>query len=136
MVNNDYTHWEMYAIGGSANPTINSQGNRFLAPDNQFHKEVNVHLQLMSHICSLVFNGCRISMVMGNVQVTKHQDSTEGNWRSLGDLMLNGAFFTASGSTASSSYAKASSMAARPSSIVGSITAASGALNCKKGSSC
>ncbi|CAN1278757.1 Probable pectate lyase 15, partial [Linum perenne] len=23
VVNNDYTHWEMYAIGGSANPTIN-----------------------------------------------------------------------------------------------------------------
>ncbi|KAK8928924.1 putative pectate lyase 12 [Platanthera zijinensis] len=23
-VNNDYTEWEMYAIGGSANPTINS----------------------------------------------------------------------------------------------------------------
>lgn len=31
VVNNDYTHWEMYAIGGSAAPTINSQGNRFLA---------------------------------------------------------------------------------------------------------
>ncbi|GLJ17498.1 hypothetical protein SUGI_0304370 [Cryptomeria japonica] len=53
VLNNDYTHWEMYAIGGSANPTINSQGNRFLAPDYRFHKEV-----------------------------TKHQDSTEGNWRS------------------------------------------------------
>lgn len=40
MVNNDYTHWEMYAIGGSANPTINSQGNRYLAPVNPFAKEV------------------------------------------------------------------------------------------------
>ncbi|KAI7738415.1 hypothetical protein M8C21_021545, partial [Ambrosia artemisiifolia] len=29
----------MYAIGGSANPTILSQGNRFLAPDNRFSKE-------------------------------------------------------------------------------------------------
>ncbi|KAH9330621.1 hypothetical protein KI387_002729, partial [Taxus chinensis] len=37
VVNNDYTHWEMYAIGGSANPTINSQGNRFLASND--HKE-------------------------------------------------------------------------------------------------
>ncbi|XP_057860144.1 probable pectate lyase 18 [Cryptomeria japonica] len=107
VVNNDYTHWEMYAIGGSANPTINSQGNRFLAPDYRFHKEV-----------------------------TKHEDSTQGNWRSVGDLMLNGAFFTASGAGASSSYAKASSMAARPSSIVGSITASSGVLTCRKGSSC
>lgn len=41
MVNNDYTHWEMYAIGGSAEPTINSQGNRYLAPANPFAKEVN-----------------------------------------------------------------------------------------------
>lgn len=40
MVNNDYTHWEMYAIGGSAAPTINSQGNRFLAPNDIFNKEV------------------------------------------------------------------------------------------------
>ncbi|CAN1269822.1 Probable pectate lyase 8 [Linum perenne] len=40
VVNNDYTHWEMYAIGGSANPTINSQGNRYLAPNNPFAKEV------------------------------------------------------------------------------------------------
>ena len=30
----------MYAIGGSASPTINSQGNRYLAPRNRFAKEV------------------------------------------------------------------------------------------------
>lgn len=41
VVNNDYTHWEMYAIGGSASPTINSQGNRYLAPVNPFAKEVH-----------------------------------------------------------------------------------------------
>lgn len=40
MVNNDYTHWQMYAIGGSAAPTINSQGNRFLAPSDKVFKEV------------------------------------------------------------------------------------------------
>lgn len=44
MVNNDYTHWEMYAIGGSADPTINSQGNRFLAPDDGSKKEVIIKL--------------------------------------------------------------------------------------------
>lgn len=43
VVNNDYSHWEMYAIGGSAEPTINSQGNRFLAPDDRFSKEVRTH---------------------------------------------------------------------------------------------
>lgn len=52
MVNNDYTHWEMYAIGGSANPTINSQGNRYNAPLNAFAKEVST---LTSHILSFVY---------------------------------------------------------------------------------
>jgi pectate lyase len=113
VVNNDYTHWEMYAIGGSANPTINSQGNRFVAPDDRFSKEV-----------------------------TKHEDAPEGewkgwNWRSEGDLLMNGAFFTASGAEgASSSYARASSLSARPSTLVGTITTGAGVLTCRKGSSC
>ncbi|KAK6913040.1 Pectate lyase, partial [Dillenia turbinata] len=110
VVNNDYTHWEMYAIGGSAAPTINSQGNRFLAPDYRFRKEA-----------------------------TKHEDAPESewrnwNWRSEGDLMLNGAFFRQSGAGAAHNYARASSLSARPSSLVGSMTVAAGALNCKKGS--
>ncbi|KAI7727331.1 hypothetical protein M8C21_027603 [Ambrosia artemisiifolia] len=46
VVNNDYTHWEMYAIGGSASPTINSQGNRFLAPNSYDNKEVKGDLML------------------------------------------------------------------------------------------
>ncbi|WOL13095.1 pectate lyase-like [Canna indica] len=40
VVNNDYTHWIMYAIGGSQHPTIISQGNRFLGPPNRAAKEV------------------------------------------------------------------------------------------------
>lgn len=40
VVNNDFTQWEMYAIGGSGNPTINSQGNRYTAPSNRNAKEV------------------------------------------------------------------------------------------------
>ncbi|KAJ8546391.1 hypothetical protein K7X08_018974 [Anisodus acutangulus] len=93
VVNNDYTHWEMYAIGGSAAPTINSQGNRFLAPNEKFRKEV-----------------------------TKHEDAPESqwrswNWRSEGDLMLNGAYFRQTGAGASSTYARASSLSARPSTL-------------------
>ncbi|KAK4358309.1 hypothetical protein RND71_023919 [Anisodus tanguticus] len=112
VVNNDYTHWEMYAIGGSASPTINSQGNRFLAPNDVSNKEV-----------------------------TKHEDAAENewknwNWRSEGDLMLNGAYFTRSGAGSSSSYAKASSLSARPSTLVNSITMSAGALACKKGKRC
>lgn len=112
VVNNDYTHWEMYAIGGSGNPTINSQGNRYLAPANPYAKEV-----------------------------TKRVDTSEGqwkgwNWRSEGDMMLNGAYFTPSGAGASSSYARASSLGAKASSMVGTITANAGPLSCRRNRQC
>lgn len=42
IVNNDYTQWVMYAIGGSQQPTILSQGNRFIAPNNPNAKEVYI----------------------------------------------------------------------------------------------
>jgi len=112
VVNNDYTHWEMYAIGGSANPTINSQGNRFLAPTNRFSKEVTKR------------------------EYTPQSVWRQWNWRSEGDLMLNGAFFIRSGAGASSSYSKASSLSARPSSLVASLTGNAGVLTCRKGSRC
>ncbi|PPD99411.1 hypothetical protein GOBAR_DD03574 [Gossypium barbadense] len=32
VVNNDYNHWFLYAIGGTSNPTIISQGNRYSTP--------------------------------------------------------------------------------------------------------
>ncbi|XP_010514446.1 PREDICTED: putative pectate lyase 11 isoform X2 [Camelina sativa] len=112
VVNNDYTHWEMYAIGGSASPTIYSQGNRFLAPNTRFNKEV-----------------------------TKHEDAPESqwrdwNWRSEGDMLLNGAYFRESGAEAPSTYARASSLSARPSSLVGSITTTAGTLSCRRGRRC
>lgn len=74
--------------------------------------------------------------------MTKHEDAAENewkgwNWRTEGDLMVNGAFFTSSGAGgSSSSYARASSLSARPSSLVGTITTTAGALNCRKGSRC
>lgn len=37
----------MYAVGGSEAPTINSEGNRYLAPNSQFAKEVNYTLQIL-----------------------------------------------------------------------------------------
>ena len=74
-------------------------------------------------------------------QVTKRVDTDESewkgwNWRSEGDLLLNGAYFTPSGAGASASYAKASSLGAKSSSMVGSITSDAGALNCRRGSHC
>ena len=41
IVNNIYTGWEKYAIGGSADPTINSQGNVFMALDSSDTKEAS-----------------------------------------------------------------------------------------------
>lgn len=46
VVNNDFTEWQMYAIGGSASPTINSQGNRYMAPNDPNAKEVTIYLIL------------------------------------------------------------------------------------------
>ncbi|CAN8324216.1 unnamed protein product [Cochlearia groenlandica] len=112
VVNNDYTHWEMYAIGGSANPTINSQGNRFLAPGNRFAKEVTKRVG------------------------AGEREWNNWNWRSQGDLLLNGAFFTSSGAESSSSYARASSLAAKSSSLVDMLTYSSGALKCRIGTRC
>ncbi|KAG5602453.1 hypothetical protein H5410_033823 [Solanum commersonii] len=112
VVNNDYTHWEMYAIGGSANPTINSQGNRFLASDFRFSKEVTKH------------------------EIAPESEWKNWNWRSDGDLMLNGAFFVKSGAGASSNYAKASSLSAKSSSLISSLVSGAGALSCREGSHC
>ncbi|KAG6479191.1 probable pectate lyase 20 isoform X1 [Zingiber officinale] len=112
VVNNDYTHWEMYAIGGSADPTINSQANRYLAPTNAFAKEVTKRVDTDSSVWK------------------------SWNWRSEGDLLLNGAYFTPSGAGASASYAKASSLGAKSTSMIDSITVDAGALRCRKGVQC
>jgi pectate lyase len=98
-VNNDFTEWKMYAIGGSGNPTINSQGNRYSAPSDPSAKEV-----------------------------TKRVDSKDDgewsnwNWRTEGDLMENGAFFVASGEGMSSMYSKASSVDPKAASLVDQLT--------------
>ncbi|XP_047315668.1 probable pectate lyase 8 [Impatiens glandulifera] len=115
VVNNDYTHWEMYAIGGSAEPTINSQGNRYLAPSNPFAKEVTKRVDT------------------GGAGGEEWKD---WNWRSEGDMLLNGAYFTPSGAGAAASYSKASSLGAKSSSMVGVITASAGPLGCRTGRQC
>ncbi|XP_010488478.1 PREDICTED: probable pectate lyase 9 [Camelina sativa] len=112
VVNNDYTHWEMYAIGGSANPTIISQGNRYAAPKNRFAKEVTKRVG------------------------TEENEWKKWNWRSENDLLVNGAFFTPSGDGASAKKAHDLSLPARPASMVDSITATAGALGCRRGKRC
>ncbi|KAJ9153937.1 hypothetical protein P3X46_027323 [Hevea brasiliensis] len=109
IVNNIYTGWEMYAIGGSANPTINSQGNIFIASDNNSTKEETI---------------------------PGDEEWKNWNWRSDGDVMLNGAFFTPSGETGPQSYIKASSMVARPASFLTNTSPSAGALYCQRGIPC
>ena len=75
------------------------------------------------------------------MQVTKRVDTdtsrwSHWNWRSEGDLMLNGAYFTPSGVGAAASYARASSLGAKSSSMVGTITSGAGVLNCRRGYQC
>lgn len=41
VANNRYDEWKMYAIGGSADPTIFSEGNYFIAPDISSSKQVH-----------------------------------------------------------------------------------------------
>ncbi|KAG9449543.1 hypothetical protein H6P81_009508 [Aristolochia fimbriata] len=104
VVNNDFTQWEMYAIGGSANPTINSQGNRYTAPSDPNAKEV-----------------------------TKRVDTNEGewsgwNWRTEGDMLVNGAFFVPSGEGLAVKYAKASSVDPKSSGLIDQLTMNAGVL--------
>lgn len=95
----------MYAIGGSESPTINSEGNFFMAGS---FKEVTKRIE---------DDGSSI-------------DGWEKwNWRSSGDIFQDGAFFTDSGSAGGGSfYAKATSFSARPAALVASMTNDAGPL--------
>ncbi|KAG0449512.1 hypothetical protein HPP92_027271 [Vanilla planifolia] len=98
IVNNDFTEWAMYAIGGSGNPTVNSQGNRYIAPPDPNAKEV-----------------------------TKRVDTNEGdwkgwNWRTEGDVMVNGAFFIPSGEGMATMFSKASSISPKSVALIDQLT--------------
>lgn len=112
VLNNDYTEWGMYAIGGSAKPTILSQGNRFLASANPSTKEVTKR------------------------QNTNENEWKQWNWKSEDDVMLNGAYFTNSGSLESSTYETAYSVTPKSSALVGDLTKNAGVLSCNKGTRC
>ncbi|XAR69662.1 Pectate lyase [Bertholletia excelsa] len=104
VVNNDYTEWQMYAIGGSASPTINSQGNRYIAPFDSNAKEVTKRVD------------------------TDEADWKNWNWRSEGDIMANGAFFVASGAEVEVVYEKAYSVEPRSATFIDQLTTNAGVL--------
>ncbi|KAK8935609.1 putative pectate lyase 12 [Platanthera zijinensis] len=104
IVNNDYAEWEMYAIGGSANPTINSQGNRYIAPTDPNSKEVTKRVE------------------------TAEEEWMSWNWRTEGDIMINGAFFVPSGEGLASTYSKASSVEPKSAALIDLLTRNAGVL--------
>ncbi|KAM7269927.1 hypothetical protein ACFE04_029141 [Oxalis oulophora] len=110
VANNRYDAWEMYAIGGSANPTIFSEGNYFIAPEKAFSK-----------------------------QVTKREKSgwSSWKWRTSRDVFKNGAYFVPSGyGTCQPGYTKAQSFSVQDGSLVPSLTMDAGPLNCAIGKAC
>ncbi|KAF8370213.1 hypothetical protein HHK36_031744 [Tetracentron sinense] len=104
VVNNDFTQWEMYAIGGSANPTINSQGNRYTAPTDSNAKEVTKRVE------------------------TDEKEWMDWNWRTEGDMMVNGAFFVPSGEGLGVKYAKASSLEPKSAGFIDQLTMNAGVI--------
>ncbi|TKY50798.1 pectate lyase 12 [Spatholobus suberectus] len=102
VVNNDFTQWQMYAIGGSANPTINSQGNRYTAPSDPDAKEVTKRVD------------------------TNDREWSGWNWRTEGDIMVNGAFFVPSGAGLSAQYAEATSVQPKSAVQIDQLTMYSG----------
>ncbi|XP_018824636.2 pectate lyase-like [Juglans regia] len=113
VINNDYTHWLMYAIGGSSHPTIISQGNRFIAPPNLAAKEVTKR------------------------DYASESEWSNWTWRSDGDLMMNGAFFVQSGTEFNKKpFSRLDVIKSRPGTYVKRLTRFSGTLSCKPGLPC
>ncbi|CAN0852704.1 Putative pectate lyase 2 [Linum grandiflorum] len=111
VVNNRYDEWQMYAIGGSANPTIFSEGNYFIAPDNPSAK-----------------------------QVTKRQARggwKQWKWRSSGDVFENGAYFIESGfGQCTPPYTRSQSFKVADGALTPALTSAAGPLSCSSGKPC
>ncbi|KAK2408325.1 pectate lyase [Trifolium repens] len=119
-VNNDYTHWEMYAIGGSQNPTIISEGNRFIGPENKF-----VGKDLIN------------SKEVTKREYTEESEWKNWQWRSVNDEFLNGAYFIQSGPELNDRpFSRQDMITAKPGSYVGRLTRFAGNLRCSVGKPC
>ncbi|KAL8248467.1 hypothetical protein R6Q59_005335 [Mikania micrantha] len=113
VVNNDIRGWGIYAIGGSSNPTILSQGNRFHAPNEAHLKQVTVRAN------------------------AKEEEWKKWNWRSEKDLFENGAFFVPSGSDPQLTQEQQQHMIeVAPGSDVPHLTKCAGVLSCVPGHPC
>ncbi|KAF8391572.1 hypothetical protein HHK36_023878 [Tetracentron sinense] len=111
VANNWYDEWQMYAIGGSGNPTILSEGNYFIAPNNPDSKQVTKR------------------EVRGGWKNWK--------WRSSKDAFNNGAYFVQSGwGSCAPNYSKSQSFTVAEGLMVPVLTANAGPLQCVVSKSC
>ncbi|KAM7530812.1 hypothetical protein LguiB_034222 [Lonicera macranthoides] len=108
VANNMYDEWLMYAIGGSSNPTILSEGNYFMASNDPSSK-----------------------------QVTKRETNEDSNfwknwkWRSSKDVFGNGAYFVPSGlGSCSPLYSRSQLFWVAQGSFVPFLTSDAGPLKC------
>ncbi|KAH7545712.1 hypothetical protein FEM48_Zijuj01G0122800 [Ziziphus jujuba var. spinosa] len=111
VANNRYDEWQMYALGGSANPTIFSEGNYFVAPNNINSKEVTKR------------------------EVKKGWK--DWKWRSSNDVFKNGAYFVQSGwGSCYPLYTPTQSFKVAPGDMVPALTSTAGPLPCVVGKAC
>ncbi|KAK4259035.1 hypothetical protein QN277_005411 [Acacia crassicarpa] len=112
VVNNQYEGWIMYAIGGSADPTILSEGNYFIGPNNVAAKQVTK-------------------------RETIDKSWNEWKWRTYKDKFMNGAYFVPSGYGSCAPYYSASqSFVAASAKLVPQLTLSAGPLPCVLGKAC
>ncbi|KAJ9566701.1 hypothetical protein OSB04_002667 [Centaurea solstitialis] len=111
VANNKYDEWKMYALGGSANPTILSEGNYYMASKNAATKEVTKR------------------------EVNKGWKNWK--WRSSRDVFLDGAYFIPSGwGSCSPGYTRAQAFRVASGYQVPALTADAGPLRCTKYRAC
>ncbi|XP_028755246.1 putative pectate lyase 2 [Neltuma alba] len=111
VVNNRYDGWKMYAIGGSAEPTILSEGNYYIAPSNPSGKQVTKRIA--------------------------KKDWKNWKWRTYKDAFVNGAYFVPSGyGTCAPYYSSAQAFVAASASLVPALTIHAGPLSCIVGKVC
>ncbi|XP_059437008.1 putative pectate lyase 2 [Corylus avellana] len=109
VANNKYEEWRMYAIGGSADPTIFSEGNYFIA---SFAKQITK-------------------------RETKKGNWNDWKWRSSKDVFVNGAYFVQSGwGSCAPYYSRAQSFAVAHGVMVPALTSNAGPLSCVAGKAC
>ncbi|GAB2293207.1 hypothetical protein Dimus_027415 [Dionaea muscipula] len=112
VVNNLYQGWEIYAIGGSMNPSVKSEANLFIAPKS------------------------------GNKEITYRLENEYGkkswNFQSVRDYFENGACFKSSEGKAvvKPNYTSEQKFTVADARAVRSLTRSAGALHCHRGSAC